>query len=72
MARKCGCIEVEGTVVNVLPSTQFYVKLDNGFNVKAYISGKLRTHNIKIITGDRVKLELSEYDLTNGRIIWRK
>ena len=49
MARKCGCIEVEGTVVNVLPSTQFYVKLDNGFNVKAYISGKLRTHNIKII-----------------------
>lgn len=64
-------IEVEGTVVEALPNTNFKVELENGHKVLAYISGKLRTNYIKILPGDKVKLELSAYDLTRGRITWR-
>jgi len=64
-------IEVEGTVVEVLPNAMFQVELENGHKVLAHISGKLRMNYIKILTGDKVKLELSPYDLTKGRITWR-
>lgn len=64
-------IEVEGTVVETLPNTQFRVELDNGHEVLAYLSGKLRKYYIRIILGDRVRVELSPYDLTRGRITWR-
>ncbi|MBQ9297915.1 MAG: translation initiation factor IF-1 [Clostridia bacterium] len=64
-------IEVEGTVVEALPNTNFKVKLENGHEVLAHISGKLRMNYIKILPGDKVKLELSPYDLTRGRITWR-
>ena len=64
-------IEVEGTVVESLPNTNFKVELENGHEVLAHISGKLRMNYIKILPGDKVKLELSPYDLNRGRIIWR-
>jgi len=64
-------IEVEGTVVESLPNAIFKVELENGHVVTAHISGKLRMHYIKILPGDKVKLELSTYDLTKGRIVWR-
>ena len=64
-------IEVEGTVVEALPNTNFKVELANGHQVLAHISGKLRMNYIKILPGDKVKLELSPYDLTRGRITWR-
>lgn len=64
-------IEVEGIVQEVLPNTMFKVKLENGHEVLAHISGKLRQNYIKILLGDRVTLELSPYDLTRGRITWR-
>ena len=64
-------IEVEGVVVETLPNTTFKVELENGHQVLAHISGKLRMHYIKILPGDKVKLELSTYDLQKGRIIWR-
>ena len=64
-------IEVEGTVTEALPNTKFYVELDNGHQVLAHISGKLRMNYIRILPGDKVVLELSPYDLTQGRIIWR-
>ena len=64
-------IEAEGVVVDVLPNAMFKVKLSNGHIVTAHISGKLRQHYIKIILGDSVKLEMSPYDLTKGRITWR-
>ncbi len=64
-------IEVEGTVVEALPNTNFKVELENGHQILAHISGKLRMNYIKILPGDKVKLELSPYDLTRGRIIWR-
>ena len=64
-------IEVEGTVVESLPNTEFRVELENGHKVLAHISGKLRMNYIKILPGDKVKLELSPYDLTKGRITWR-
>jgi translation initiation factor IF-1 len=64
-------IEVEGIVVDVLPNAVFKVRLDNGHEVTAHISGKLRQHYIKILTGDRVTVELSPYDVTRGRITWR-
>ncbi|NLY78298.1 MAG: translation initiation factor IF-1 [Tissierellia bacterium] len=65
-------IEVEGTVIDTLPNTIFKVRLDNGHEVLAHISGKLRMNYIRILTGDRVTVELSPYDLTRGRITWRK
>ena len=68
---KEGVIEVEGVVSEALPNTLFRVKLENGHEVLAHISGKLRMNYIKILPGDKVKLELSPYDLTKGRIAWR-
>ena len=64
-------IEIEGTVVEALPNTNFKVKLENGHEVLAHISGKLRMNYIKILPGDKVILELSPYDLSRGRITWR-
>lgn len=64
-------IEVEGTVVEALPNTNFKVELENGHQILAHISGKLRMNYIKILPGDRVKVELSPYDLNRGRITWR-
>ncbi|MBO4376085.1 MAG: translation initiation factor IF-1 [Lachnospiraceae bacterium] len=68
---KSDVVEIEGTVVEKLPNTMFRVKLENGLEVLAHISGKLRMNYIKIVPGDKVTLELSPYDLTKGRIIWR-
>lgn len=64
-------IETEGKVIEALPNASFKVKLSNGHIITAYISGKLRMNYIKIIEGDTVKLEISPYDLTKGRITWR-
>lgn len=64
-------IAVEGTVVEALPNAMFKVKLDNGHEVLAHASGKLRMNFIKILPGDKVTVELSPYDLSRGRIIWR-
>jgi translation initiation factor IF-1 len=64
-------VEVEGTVVEALPATQFRVELDNGHEVLAYLSGKMRKYYIRILLGDRVRVELTPYDLTRGRIIYR-
>ena len=64
-------IEVEGTVIEALPNTNFKVELENGYVVLAHISGKLRMNYIKILPGYKVKVELSPYDLTKGRITWR-
>ena len=68
---KADVIEIEGTVTEKLPNTMFSVELENGHEVLAHISGKLRQNFIKILPGDKVTLELSPYDLTKGRIIWR-
>ena len=68
---KGDAIEVDGTVVETLPNAMFRVKLDNGHEVLAHISGKMRMHYIKILPGDRVKVELSPYDLTRGRVVYR-
>ena len=64
-------IELEGKVVETLPNTTFKVELENGHQILATISGKLRMNYIKILPGDKVKVELSPYDLTRGRITWR-
>jgi translation initiation factor IF-1 len=64
-------IEVDGTVVETLGNAMFRVELENGHLIIAHISGKMRMHYIKILTGDRVKLEMSPYDLTKGRITYR-
>ena len=64
-------VEVEGTVVEALPNTQFRVELDSGHEVLAYISGRMRKYYIRILLGDRVRVELSPYDLTRGRIVYR-
>jgi translation initiation factor IF-1 len=65
-------IEMDGTVVDTLPNTTFRVQLDNGHIVTAHISGKMRKHYIRILTGDKVKVELTPYDLTKGRITYRE
>ena len=65
-------IELEGTVVETLPNTTFKVELENGHQILAHISGKLRINYIKILPGDKVKVEVSPYDLTRGRITWRE
>ncbi len=64
-------IEVQGTVVDALPNAMFKVKLENGHEILAHISGKLRMNFIRILPGDTVTIELSPYDLTRGRITWR-
>ena len=68
---KSDSIEVEGVVVEALPNAMFKVKLENGHIVLAHISGKLRMNFIRILPGDKVTLDLSPYDLTRGRIVWR-
>jgi len=64
-------IEVEGTVVEALPNATFQVELENGHKILASISGKLRMNYIRILVGDKVKVEMSPYDLSRGRITWR-
>ncbi|MFN3919781.1 MAG: translation initiation factor IF-1 [Methylohalobius sp.] len=64
-------IEMEGTVIETLPNTMFRVRLDNGHIITAHISGKMRKHYIRILTGDRVKVEMTPYDLSKGRITFR-
>jgi translation initiation factor IF-1 len=64
-------IPVEGTVVKALPNASFKVQLDNGHEVLAHVSGKMRMNYVRPVPGDRVSLELSPYDLTRGRIVWR-
>jgi translation initiation factor IF-1 len=66
-----GKIQVEGMVVEALPATQFKVRLDNGHEVLAYLSGKMRKYYIRILLGDRVRVEVSPYDLNRGRIVYR-
>ncbi len=64
-------IQVEGSIIEPLPNAMFRVELDNGHKVLAHISGKMRMHYIKILPGDKVTVELSPYDLTRGRIVFR-
>lgn len=64
-------IEVSGTVTDALPNAMFKVILENGFEVLAHLSGKMRINYIRILPGDKVVVELSPYDLTRGRIVWR-
>jgi translation initiation factor IF-1 len=71
MAKDDDKIQVEGLVVEALPGTQFKVRLDNGHEVLAYLSGKMRKYYIRILLGDRVRVEMSPYDLTRGRIVYR-
>ena len=71
LSKKEEAIEVEATVVENLPNAMFKVQLDNGHEVLGHISGKMRRHYIRILPGDRVKIELSPYDLDRGRITYR-
>ncbi len=68
---KDGVIELEGVVTEALPNAMFKVKFENGHEILAHISGKLRTNYIRILPGDKVTVEMSPYDLTKGRITWR-
>ena len=68
---KQGPISMDGTITETLPNAMFRVKLDNGHEILAIISGKMRMHYIKILVGDKVTIEMSPYDLTKGRIIYR-
>jgi translation initiation factor IF-1 len=72
LSQKEEAIEVEGIVTDSLPNTNFRVKMDNGHSIMAHLSGKMRKHYIRIVPGDRVKVALSPYDLTHGRIIFRE
>lgn len=72
MAKEEDKIQVEGLVVEALPATQFKVRLDSGHEVLAYLSGKMRKYYIRILLGDRVRVEMSPYDLTRGRIVYRQ
>jgi len=65
-------IEMEGTVIETLPNTMFRVELENGHVITAHISGKMRKHYIRILTGDKVTVEMTPYDLTKGRITYRE
>ena len=71
MAKKDDIIEFEGEVIDTLPNTLFKVRLDNGHEISAHISGKMRKHYIRILTGDKVKVEMTPYDLSKGRITYR-
>lgn len=71
MAKDDDKLTIEGTVVEALPGTQFKVELENGSEILAYLAGKMRKHYIRILLGDRVRLEISPYDLTRGRIVYR-
>ena len=72
MADKEEAIQVQGTVIEMMRGTQFKVQLQNGHVILAHISGKMRKNNIKIILGDKVRVEMSPYDLTKGRITYRE
>jgi translation initiation factor IF-1 len=72
MAKEEGKILVEGTVTEALPGTQFRVMLDNGHEVLAYLSGRMRKYYIRILLGDKVRVEMSPYDLSLGRIVYRQ
>jgi len=65
-------IQTEGTIIEALPNARFRVELENGHRILAHVSGKMRMYFIKIVAGDKVKVELSPYDLTKGRIIYRE
>ncbi len=71
MAKK-DVIETEGVVIDAQPNAMFKVKIETGHEILAHISGKIRTNYIKILPGDKVKVEISPYDLTRGRITWRE
>lgn len=71
MANSKDKLLMEGTIVEALPNTTFRVRLDNGHEVLAYLSGKMRKYYIRVLLGDRVKVELSPYDLDKGRIVYR-
>ena len=71
MAKEEDKIRAEGVVVEALPGTQFRVKLDNGHVVLAYLSGKMRKYYIRVLLGDKVRVEMTPYDLTRGRIVYR-
>ncbi|HKK55452.1 MULTISPECIES: translation initiation factor IF-1 [Marinobacter] len=68
---KADAIEMEGVILDTLPNTMFRVELENGHVVTAHISGKMRKNYIRILTGDKVKVELTPYDLSKGRIVYR-
>ncbi|MBP7228556.1 MAG: translation initiation factor IF-1 [Longilinea sp.] len=72
MAKEEDKIQVEGVIVEALPATQFRVRLENGHTVLAYLSGRMRKYYIRILLGDRVRVEMSPYDLTRGRIVYRQ
>ncbi|MFN4223645.1 MULTISPECIES: translation initiation factor IF-1 [Fervidobacterium] len=72
MKNKEDVIRMEGTIVEALPNAMFRVQLDNGFKVLAHVSGKMRKNFIRLVPGDRVVVELTIYDLTRGRIVYRK
>lgn len=71
MANKEDILEFEGEVIDTLPNTLFKVRLENGHEIIAHISGKMRKHYIRILTGDKVKVEMTPYDLSKGRITYR-
>jgi len=71
MAKEEDKIQVDGTIIEALPGTQFRVRLDNEHEVLAYLSGKMRKYYIRILLGDRVRVEMSPYDLSRGRIVYR-
>ena len=72
MAKNKEVIELSGTIVETLPGTQFKVELENGHQIIAHVSGKMRKHYIRLVPGDGVTVELTPYDLTKGRITYRK
>jgi translation initiation factor IF-1 len=72
MAKEGNTFKVEGEIVDVLPNTTFKVKLENGMEVLSYLAGKMRQHQIRILMGDKVDVELNTYDLKRGRIVRRK
>ncbi len=71
MAKNKEVIELEGVITETLPGTQFKVELENGHQIIAHVAGRMRKHYIRIVPGDRVKVELTPYDLTKGRITYR-
>lgn len=72
MAGKKQVIELTGTIIETLPGTQFVVELENGHRIIAHVAGKMRKHYIRIVPGDTVTVELTPYDLSKGRIVYRK
>lgn len=71
MAKKDDKMRMEGTIVKALPGTQFLVELENGHEILAYLAGKMRKYYIRVLLGDRVTVEMSPYDLSRGRIVYR-